>query len=65
MVAAVRLTGLVAALRWPQIQNRVAGKRIRVSSLAVLSLENLDADPRQDPFAEEMTEELTRVFPPW
>jgi len=62
VVSAVVLAGLVTAVRWQQIQSWVGGKKIHVRSLAVLPLENLAADPRQDPFADEMTEELITQF---
>jgi len=54
---------LSAVVKWPQIWSVITGKdTLHVRSLAVLPLENLSGDSAQDPFAEEMTEELIAQF---
>jgi hypothetical protein len=54
-VGAVALLALVAGIYFP-IRNH--GTTARITSLAVLPLENLSGDPAQEYLADEMTEEL-------
>jgi TolB-like protein/DNA-binding winged helix-turn-helix (wHTH) protein/tetratricopeptide (TPR) repeat protein len=60
----VALAVVILAAAWPDVQNRFRGSiaeptPIRIRSLAVLPLENLSGDPKQDYLADGMTEDLT------
>jgi TolB-like protein/predicted Ser/Thr protein kinase len=55
LTAAVFLLAIVAKVYWARPANRI-------SSIAVLPLENLSHDPEQDYFADGMTEELTTTL---
>jgi TolB-like protein/DNA-binding winged helix-turn-helix (wHTH) protein/Tfp pilus assembly protein PilF len=55
---------VISAATWPDVRNRFRGSiaeptPIRIRSLAVLPLENLSGDPKQDYLADGMTEDLT------
>ncbi len=56
----VPICGLLLVQYWSQQRERVfgSGGRPLIRSLAVLPLQNLSGDPRQDYFADAMTEEL-------
>lgn len=54
--AAIALLGLVFARNW--LREALLGPTPRITSIAVLPLENLSGDPAQEYFADGMTEEL-------